>query len=132
MNNTNLNWYGSTLCVCTMLYQYDIYNTVTLQLHHNPHCLSLHLPSKRCYCCISPENVKLFNNNMLQHCNCIMEKGRCVCVCVGGGGLQFCIFFIYFPLFWHDFSLKPCQFSLSYHVFFLQLYSISGNASYDK
>ena len=51
---------------------------------------------------------------------------------MGGEGLQFCIFFLYFPLFWHDFSLKPCQFSLSYYVFFLQLYSISGNASYDK
>ena len=58
-----------------------------------------------------------------------------MCVCVGGGGeggLQFCIFFLFiFPLFLHDFSLKPCQFSLSYYVF-LQLFSISGNVSYDE
>ena len=57
-----------------------------------------------------------------------------MCVWGGGGGgdYNFVYFFLYFPLFWHDFSLKPCQFSLSYYVFFLQLYSISDNASYDK
>ena len=53
-------------------------------------------------------------------------------MCVGGGDYNFVYIFLYFPLFWHDFSLKSCQFSLSYYVFFLQLYSVSGNASYDK
>ena len=35
---------------------------------------------------------------MLQHCNCIMGKGRCVCVggWGGEGGLQFYIFFFFF------------------------------------
>ena len=68
-------------CCNDVLKNYRYY-TVTLQLHHNPHCLSVHLPSKRCYCGILHENVKLFYNYMLQHCNCIMGKGRCVCVCV--------------------------------------------------
>ena len=40
-----------------------------------------------------------------------------MCVCVGGGGYNF-VYFFYVPLFLQDFSLKPCQFSLSYYVFF--------------
>ena len=60
-------------------------------------------------CGISHENVKLFYNYMLQHCNCIIGKGRCVCV--EGAGLQFHIFF--FLLFLREFSLKSCEFSLS-------------------
>ena len=89
-------------CCNDVLSNYRYY-TVILQYHHKPHCLSVHLPSKRCYCSITHENVKLFYNYMLQHCNCIMGKGRgicvCVCVCVCVRGEGFTYFFLFSSLF---------------------------------
>ena len=49
----------------------------------------------------------------------------------GGGGLQFCILFFIFLSFCRILAVNHVNFHIP-TMFFLQLYSISGNASYDE
>ena len=58
-----------------------------------------------------------------------------MCVCVGGGGggdYNFVYFFYIFLSFGMILALNHVNFHFPTMFFFLQLYSISGNASYDK
>ena len=65
----------------------------------------------------------------VQHCNCIMGKGRCGGR--GGGSVQFYIYiFIYFS-FCRDLALNHVNFHFPAMFFFLQLYSILSNAPDD-
>ena len=54
-----------------------------------------------------------------------------MCVC-GEGGYNFVYFFFIFLSFGMILALNHVNFHFPTMFFFLQLYSISGNASYDK